>query len=69
VLTEEKLNDIGARLEHTPRNVIGRQAYWFMDKIRMLLAASIAPVAVERRVVDPVDTVKIFPVECRNVKL
>jgi hypothetical protein len=43
--------------------VIGRQAWWLTGKIRMRLTASGAPVAMKRRAVEPVNKVKILPVQ------
>jgi hypothetical protein len=43
-------------------NVIGRQACWFVGKIRMRHAAGGCPVAVKRRAMEPVNKVKILPV-------
>jgi hypothetical protein len=42
--------------------VIDRPTWRFIGKIRMRLAVSAAPAAVKRRVMDPVHTVKLFPV-------
>jgi hypothetical protein len=41
-------------------NVIGQQAYWFTSRIRVRLAAGVAPVAVKRSAVNPAIKVVTF---------
>jgi hypothetical protein len=43
-------------------NIIGREACWFICKIRMRLAAGGEPVVVKRKAVELVNKVKIVPV-------
>jgi hypothetical protein len=46
---------------YTSFRTFGQQAYQFVDKIRMLLAAGGASVAAKRRAVEPANKVKILP--------